>query len=69
MVKVNFGSIIVLTPQQMLELAKVLANNKKSFSWIISSDNDHGKFVNLCCKYSRLISNDIQFTIIRAYKT
>ncbi|KAL3538668.1 hypothetical protein ACH5RR_002034 [Cinchona calisaya] len=37
-VYVNFGSITVLTAQQLLEFAWGLANSKKNFLWIIRSD-------------------------------
>ncbi|KAM7488383.1 hypothetical protein LguiB_025867 [Lonicera macranthoides] len=35
---VNFGSITVMTPQQLVEFAWGLANSKKSFLWIIRPD-------------------------------
>ncbi|KAM7478986.1 hypothetical protein LguiA_027199 [Lonicera macranthoides] len=35
---VNFGSITVLTPQQLVEFAWGLANSKKNFLWIIRPD-------------------------------
>uniref|UniRef100_A0A7N0TD25 Glycosyltransferase N-terminal domain-containing protein n=1 Tax=Kalanchoe fedtschenkoi TaxID=63787 RepID=A0A7N0TD25_KALFE len=35
---VNFGSIIVMSPQQMVEFAWGLANSKYSFLWIIRPD-------------------------------
>lgn len=35
---VNFGSITVLSPQQLTEFAWGLANSKKAFLWIIRSD-------------------------------
>ncbi|XP_050907654.1 7-deoxyloganetin glucosyltransferase [Lathyrus oleraceus] len=35
---VNFGSIAVLTPEQLLEFAWGLANSKKPFLWIIRPD-------------------------------
>ncbi|XP_057447693.1 7-deoxyloganetin glucosyltransferase-like [Lotus japonicus] len=37
-VYVNFGSIVVMTPEQLLEFAWGLANSKKSFLWIIRPD-------------------------------
>ncbi|OAY45123.1 7-deoxyloganetin glucosyltransferase [Manihot esculenta] len=37
-VYVNFGSITVVTPQQMVEFAWGLANSKKPFLWIIRPD-------------------------------
>ncbi|XP_065871739.1 7-deoxyloganetin glucosyltransferase-like [Euphorbia lathyris] len=37
-VYVNFGSITVITPQQMTEFAWGLANSNKSFLWIIRPD-------------------------------
>ncbi|KAJ8754806.1 hypothetical protein K2173_012730 [Erythroxylum novogranatense] len=37
-VYVNFGSITVVTPQQMIEFAWGLANTKKPFLWIIRPD-------------------------------
>ncbi|KDP40911.1 hypothetical protein JCGZ_24910 [Jatropha curcas] len=37
-VYVNFGSITVITPQQMIEFAWGLANSKKPFLWIIRPD-------------------------------
>jgi UDP:flavonoid glycosyltransferase YjiC (YdhE family) len=37
-VYVNFGSITVMTPNQLLELAWGLANSKKPFMWIIRPD-------------------------------
>ncbi|KAF8404620.1 hypothetical protein HHK36_009508 [Tetracentron sinense] len=37
-VYVNFGSITVMTPQQMIEFAWGLANSKQSFLWIIRPD-------------------------------
>lgn len=35
---VNFGSITILTPQQLVEFAWGLANSKKNFLWIIRPD-------------------------------
>lgn len=35
---VNFGSIMVMTPNQVLELAWGLANSKQNFLWIIRGD-------------------------------
>lgn len=35
---VNFGSVAVMTPQQMIELAWGLANSKHPFLWIIRPD-------------------------------
>ncbi|KAF8406036.1 hypothetical protein HHK36_008116 [Tetracentron sinense] len=37
-VYVNFGSITVMTPQQMIEFAWGLANSKQTFLWIIRGD-------------------------------
>ncbi|CAK9163138.1 unnamed protein product [Ilex paraguariensis] len=37
-VYVNFGSITVITPQQLTEFAWGLSNSKKSFLWIIRPD-------------------------------
>ncbi|RZC64483.1 hypothetical protein C5167_008168 [Papaver somniferum] len=37
-VYVNFGSITVITPQQMIEFARGLANSKHTFLWIIRPD-------------------------------
>ncbi|KAK9989045.1 hypothetical protein SO802_029284 [Lithocarpus litseifolius] len=37
-VYVNFGSITVMTPQQLIEFAWGLANSEKSFLWIIRPD-------------------------------
>ncbi|KAF5198147.1 Udp-glycosyltransferase 85a8 [Thalictrum thalictroides] len=37
-VYVNFGSITVMTPQQMIEFAWGLANSKHTFLWIIRPD-------------------------------
>jgi len=37
-VYVNFGSITVMTPEQLLEFAWGLANSKKPFLWIIRPD-------------------------------
>jgi hypothetical protein len=37
-VYVNFGSITVMTPQQLIEFAWGLANTKKPFLWIIRPD-------------------------------
>ncbi|KAL6348121.1 hypothetical protein AAG906_039276 [Vitis piasezkii] len=38
LVYVNFGSVIVMTPQQLTELAWGLANSNKPFLWIIRPD-------------------------------
>ncbi|CAA2958277.1 7-deoxyloganetin glucosyltransferase-like [Olea europaea subsp. europaea] len=46
-VYVNFGSITVLTPQQLVEFAWGLANSKKNFVWIIRSDIVVGDSANL----------------------
>ncbi|XP_022875768.1 UDP-glycosyltransferase 85A8-like [Olea europaea var. sylvestris] len=46
-VYVNFGSITVLTPQQLVEFAWGLANSKKNFVWIIRSDTVVGDSANL----------------------
>ncbi|KAL2511959.1 UDP-glycosyltransferase 85A1 [Abeliophyllum distichum] len=46
-VYVNFGSITVLTPQQLVEFAWGLANSKKNFFWIIRSDTIVGDSANL----------------------
>ncbi|XP_002513937.2 7-deoxyloganetin glucosyltransferase [Ricinus communis] len=35
---VNFGSVTVMTPQQLVEFAWGLANNKKTFLWVIRPD-------------------------------
>ncbi|KAF9607904.1 hypothetical protein IFM89_003718 [Coptis chinensis] len=37
-VYVNFGSITVMTPQQMIEFAWGLANSKQTFLWVIRPD-------------------------------
>ncbi|KAF8404619.1 hypothetical protein HHK36_009507 [Tetracentron sinense] len=37
-VYVNFGSITVMTPQQMIEFAWGLANSKQTFLWIVRPD-------------------------------
>ncbi|THG17605.1 7-deoxyloganetin glucosyltransferase-like [Camellia sinensis] len=37
-VYVNFGSITVMTPQQLIEFAWGLANSRKTFLWIIRPD-------------------------------
>ncbi|KAF8406033.1 hypothetical protein HHK36_008113 [Tetracentron sinense] len=37
-VYVNFGSIVVMTPQQMIEFAWGLANSRQTFLWIIRPD-------------------------------
>ncbi|KAL2511945.1 UDP-glycosyltransferase 85A1 [Abeliophyllum distichum] len=46
-VYVNFGSITVLTPQQLVEFAWGIANSKKNFFWIIRSDSIVGDSANL----------------------
>ncbi|PIA38221.1 hypothetical protein AQUCO_02800117v1 [Aquilegia coerulea] len=43
-VYVNFGSITVMTPQQMTEFAWGLANSKQTFFWIIRPDLVSGDF-------------------------
>ena len=35
---VNFGSIIIMTPKQLIEFAWGLANSEKPFLWIIRPD-------------------------------
>ncbi|GMJ09827.1 UDP-glucosyl transferase 85A3 [Hibiscus trionum] len=40
---VNFGSIAVISPQQLIEFAWGLANSKQSFLWIIRPDLVEGK--------------------------
>jgi hypothetical protein len=42
-VYVNFGSITVITPQQMMEFAWGLANSNKPFLWIIRPDLVEGE--------------------------
>ena len=42
-VYVNFGSVIVMRPQQLLELAWGLANSKKKFMWVIRPDLVEGE--------------------------
>lgn len=42
-VYVNFGSITVMTPQQMVEFAWGLANSEKTFLWIIRPDLVEGE--------------------------
>ncbi|CAI9786231.1 unnamed protein product [Fraxinus pennsylvanica] len=46
-VYVNFGSVTVLTPQQLIEFAWGLANSRKNFFWIIRSDTVVGDSANL----------------------
>ncbi|GAU37814.1 hypothetical protein TSUD_276310 [Trifolium subterraneum] len=56
-VYVNFGSITVMTPHQLLEFAWGLANRKKPFLWIIRSDLViRGSFI-LSSKFENEISN------------
>ncbi|XP_050210259.1 7-deoxyloganetin glucosyltransferase-like [Mercurialis annua] len=40
---VNFGSMTIMTPQQIVELAFGLANSKQSFLWIIRPDMVEGE--------------------------
>lgn len=40
---VNFGSVIVMKPQQLVELAWGLANSKKNFLWVIRPDLVEGE--------------------------
>ncbi|MED6168757.1 hypothetical protein PIB30_014446 [Stylosanthes scabra] len=40
---VNFGSVIVMKPQQVVELAWGLANSKKKFFWVIRPDLVEGE--------------------------
>lgn len=40
---VNFGSVIVMRPQQLVELAWGLANSKKNFLWVIRPDLVEGE--------------------------
>ncbi|KAL6348150.1 hypothetical protein AAG906_039598 [Vitis piasezkii] len=53
-VYVNFGSVIVMTPQQLTELAWGLANSNKPFLWIIRPDlfvtetRDRGMLASWC---------------------
>ncbi|KAJ4829750.1 hypothetical protein Tsubulata_049483 [Turnera subulata] len=42
-VYVNFGSIVVMTPQQLIEFAMGLANSKHPFLWIIRPDLVNGE--------------------------
>ncbi|KAL7262586.1 hypothetical protein ACSBR1_000865 [Camellia fascicularis] len=44
-VYVNFGSITVMTPNQMVEFAWELANNNQTFLWIIRPDSVTGDLV------------------------
>ncbi|KAI3835899.1 hypothetical protein MKW92_025535 [Papaver armeniacum] len=46
-VYVNFGSITVMTPQQLVEFAWGLANSKHNFLWIIRPDLVVGESANL----------------------
>lgn len=40
---VNFGSVINMTPQQLVELAWGIANSKKKFMWVIRPDLVEGE--------------------------
>ena len=42
---VNFGSVAVMTPQNLVELAWGLANSKKNFLWVIRPDLAKGETV------------------------
>ncbi|KAL5080306.1 hypothetical protein RYX36_008727 [Vicia faba] len=56
-VYVNFGSITVMTPEQLLEFAWGLANSKKPFLWIIRPDLVIGGSVILSSEFVNKISN------------
>ncbi|XP_058778822.1 7-deoxyloganetin glucosyltransferase-like isoform X3 [Vicia villosa] len=56
-VYVNFGSITVMTPEQLLEFAWGLANSKKSFLWIIRPDLVIGGSVILSSEFVNEISD------------
>ena len=55
-VYVNFGSIMVMTLEQLLEFALGLANSKQPFLWIISLDLVIGGSVNLSSKFVKIAS-------------
>ncbi|PNY03082.1 cytokinin-O-glucosyltransferase [Trifolium pratense] len=54
---VNFGSITVMTPEQLYEFAWGLANSKKSFLWIIRPDLVIGGSVILSSEFVNEISD------------
>ncbi|XP_045814340.1 7-deoxyloganetin glucosyltransferase-like [Trifolium pratense] len=54
---VNFGSITVMTPEQLYEFAWGLANSKKSFMWIIRPDLVIGGSVVLSSEFVNEISD------------
>jgi len=56
-VYVNFGSITVMTPDQLLEFAWGLANSKKYFLWIIRPDLVIGGSIILSSEFENEISN------------
>ncbi|WJX70618.1 7-deoxyloganetin glucosyltransferase [Trifolium repens] len=56
-VYVNFGSITVMTPEQLLEFAWGLANSKKPFLWIVRPDLVIGGSFILSSKFENEISD------------
>ncbi|KAL2537166.1 UDP-glycosyltransferase 85A5 [Forsythia ovata] len=62
-VYVNFGSITVLTPQQLVEFAWGLANSKKNFFWIIRSDSIVGDSANLPSSLSKKLKREASLRV------
>ncbi|XP_014522877.1 7-deoxyloganetin glucosyltransferase-like [Vigna radiata var. radiata] len=56
-VYVNFGSITIMTPEQLLEFAWGLANSKRPFLWIIRPDLVIGGSMILSSEFVNEISN------------
>ncbi|RHN50121.1 putative 7-deoxyloganetin glucosyltransferase [Medicago truncatula] len=56
-VYVNFGSVTVMTPEQLLEIAWGLANCRKPFLWIIRPDLVIGGLFILSSEFENEISN------------
>ena len=56
-VYVSFGSITVMTPEQLLEFAWGLANSKKPFLWIIRPDLVIGGSFIMSSEFEKEISN------------
>ncbi|WVZ15698.1 hypothetical protein V8G54_013264 [Vigna mungo] len=56
-VYVNFGSITIMTPEQLLEFAWGLANSKRPFLWIIRPDLVIGGSIILSSEFSNIVSD------------
>ncbi|KAK3230909.1 hypothetical protein Dsin_002790 [Dipteronia sinensis] len=63
-VYVNFGSITVMTAQQLIEFAWGLANSKKNFLWVITPDLVRGESVILP---SEFVSETIERSLLTSW--